>query len=441
MKKPNKLSLSKVICVLTSLAIIFSSVFALSPSASAATLAQQKANINAKISAAQKEIEKLEKEKASQKAIANKLQSQLADLTSKVYVIQQQQNNIDTRVNSLTSEIKSLGNQIDKTEENLETMNNNISQTVDLFCERMRANYMSGSTSLLEIFLESGDLSSLLNRLEMFKRVTDNDQELVDKLNDEITEAESLKAELSEKKENAEIKKTELSAKKIELDASKAEYDDLIDDIETKSAKVDEILYGVNSDIEELHDDIDGYKEDQAEIIAAIKKAEAEAKKNNSSSGNKNNGGSSSGGSSGGSSHGTISSSGWMWPVPTGSSYISSGFGYRRDPATGKTKLHSGLDIAAPAGSNIVASKAGTVFYTKHNTTGYGIHLMINHGDGTYSLYGHCSGLAVSTGQRVSQGQVVAYVGRTGYATGNHCHFEIRDGAGNKYNPANYVHK
>ena len=440
MKKTNKIS--RLVSLLISLAMIFTSIFALSPTASAATLAQQKANINSKISAAQKEIDQLEKEKASQKAIANKLQSQLSDLTSKVYVIQQQQDNIDTRVSSLTGEIKSLGNQIDETEKNLETMNNNISETVDLFCERMRANYMSGSASLLEIFLESGDLSSLLNRLEMFKRVTDNDQELVDKLNDEITEAESLKADLSEKKENAEIKKTELSAKKIELDASKAEYDDLIDDIEAKSAKVDEILYGVNSDIEELHDDIEGYKEAQADIVAAIKKAEAENKKNHSSSGNKNNSGSSSGGSSGGGgTSGTISKSGWMWPVPTGRSYISSGYGYRRDPATGKTKYHSGLDIAAPGGSNIVASKSGTVFYTKHNTTGYGIHLMINHGDGTYSLYGHCSGLAVSTGQHVRQGQVIAYVGQTGYATGNHCHFEIRDGAGNKYNPASYVHK
>ena len=157
MKKTNKIS--RLFSLLISLAMIFTSIFALSPTASAATLAQQKANINSKISAAQKEIDKLEKEKASQKAIANKLQSQLSDLTSKVYVIQQQQDNIDTRVSSLTGEIKSLGNQIDETEKNLETMNNNISETVDLFCERMRANYMSGSASLLEIFLESGDLS------------------------------------------------------------------------------------------------------------------------------------------------------------------------------------------------------------------------------------------------------------------------------------------
>ena len=99
------------------------------------------------------------------------------------------------------------------------------------------------------------------------------------------------------------------------------------------------------------------------------------------------------------------------------------------------------MDIAAPLNSNIVASKSGTVVYVKHGNSGYGNHLLLNHGDGTYSLYAHCNSLAVGSGQSVSQGQTIAYVGHSGYATGNHLHFEIRDGAGNKYNPAAYAHK
>lgn len=438
MKTLNKSS--RMFYAFIAVAMAFLSIFAYTPKTQAATLAQQKSSINEKINAAERELEKLEAEQASQNQIAQALQAQLADLTSKVYVIQQQQDGIDAKVTSLTNEIKSLEVQIDQTQIDLETMNANIETTVELFCERMRANYISGSSSMLEIFMQADDLSTFLNRVEMLKRVTDSDQELVDKLEAEISKAEKLKADLTQKKEDAQIKKTDLSAQKAELNASKAEYDSIIIDIEAKSLKVDKILYGVKSNIEELHDDIEGYKEDQASIVAAIKKAEEENRKNSSNS-SPNSGGSSGSSGNAGSASGSISKSGWMWPVPTGSSYISSGYGYRRDPATGASKLHSGMDIAAPGGSKIVASKSGTVFYTKYQTTGYGYHLMINHGDGTYSLYGHCSSLAVSAGQKVSQGQVVAYVGQTGYATGNHCHFEIRDGSGNKYNPASYIHK
>ena len=85
---------------------------------------------------------------------------------------------------------------------------------------------------------------------------------------------------------------------------------------------------------------------------------------------------------------------------------------------------HTGTDIAAPAGTTIWASKGGTVAYAGWSN-GYGYNVLINHGDGTKTRYAHCSSLAVYTGQQVSQGQVVGYVGQTGWASGNHCHFEI----------------
>ena len=102
---------------------------------------------------------------------------------------------------------------------------------------------------------------------------------------------------------------------------------------------------------------------------------------------------------------------GYIWPVNGG--YISC-------PISG----HTGTDIAAPAGTTIWASKGGTVAYAGWSN-GYGYNVLINHGDGTKTRYAHCSSLAVYTGQQVSQGQVVGYVGQTGWASGNHCHFEI----------------
>ena len=105
---------------------------------------------------------------------------------------------------------------------------------------------------------------------------------------------------------------------------------------------------------------------------------------------------------------------GYIWPVNGG--YISC-------PIWGYSG-HTGTDIAAPAGTTIWASKGGTVAYAGWSN-GYGYNVLINHGDGTKTRYAHCSSRAVYTGQQVSQGQVVGYVGQTGWASGNHCHFEI----------------
>lgn len=122
------------------------------------------------------------------------------------------------------------------------------------------------------------------------------------------------------------------------------------------------------------------------------------------------------------------SSTGFMWPVDGG--YVSCGInGYRG---------HTGMDIAAPRGTNIRASKAGVVTKVKKQTTGYGYHIMIDHGGGVQTLYAHCSKLLVKVGQKVSQGQLIAYVGSTGNSTGNHCHFEIRIN-GQFKNPAKYI--
>lgn len=183
--------------------------------ANAATLAQQKSEYSKKIAAAESELAQMRKEKASQDAIAQKLQSQLSVLSSQISVIQSQQDEIDRNVEALTGQINTLTEEIEQTEKELEQKNENIDETVDTFCVRMRSNYMSSPTSILDILLKSEDLSSMLNQIELMKRVTDNDQKLVDLLNKEIEEAKALKAQLTQDKEDAEIKKNELGAKKI----------------------------------------------------------------------------------------------------------------------------------------------------------------------------------------------------------------------------------
>ena len=126
-------------------------------------------------------------------------------------------------------------------------------------------------------------------------------------------------------------------------------------------------------------------------------------------------------------------SSGWQptgslqWPL-TITGTITSQFGYRTDPISGETSYHSGTDIAAPAGSPILAAASGTVTIANALDSwggGYGYYVRIDHGGGLETLYAHCSSICVTAGQQVQAGQVIAYVGQTGRATGNHLHFEV----------------
>ena len=122
-----------------------------------------------------------------------------------------------------------------------------------------------------------------------------------------------------------------------------------------------------------------------------------------------------------------------------GGTYISSGYGNRSASISGWS-FHGGIDIAGGGiyGRPVYASRGGTVIAANWGNTGYGNYVIIDHGDGYASLYGHCSNLCVSTGQTVSKGQQIANVGSTGNSTGPHLHFEIRKN-GVKVNPSNYL--
>lgn len=134
---------------------------------------------------------------------------------------------------------------------------------------------------------------------------------------------------------------------------------------------------------------------------------------------------------------GEVSSSGFIWPVPSVHT-ISSSYGYREGG-----EFHTGIDIADGDcyGATIVASKGGTVEWAGYDDSGYGNYVIIDHGDGYKTLYGHCSSVYVSQGQQVSQGQSICAIGSTGQSFGNHLHFEVRTGdqRSDRQNPLDYV--
>jgi murein DD-endopeptidase MepM/ murein hydrolase activator NlpD len=124
----------------------------------------------------------------------------------------------------------------------------------------------------------------------------------------------------------------------------------------------------------------------------------------------------------------------FLWPT---NGKISSRFGPRTSKASGNTRMHNGMDIYAPSGTPVIAADSGQVITAEYDG-GYGYSLLVYHGGGVATFYAHLSGFNAGAGQYVEKGQVIGYVGSTGYSTGNHLHFEVRIN-GRPQNPENYL--
>ena len=118
---------------------------------------------------------------------------------------------------------------------------------------------------------------------------------------------------------------------------------------------------------------------------------------------------------------------------------IASGFGYRIDPIYKTVKMHAGLDFSAPQGTPIYATADGTIMVAGNIGNGYGNHVVIDHGYGYQTLYGHMVRVKASRGQRVKRGDLIGYVGSTGKSTGPHCHYEVHKN-GQKLDPVYFFY-
>lgn len=435
--------LNKIISLLMSVALVFVSFMSYAPKAQAKTLGDLRdeySDIKDKVSDSEQKVKELESQQADQSKIVSALNVQLQKLNQERENITAQKDLITEDIDATEEKISSLNAEIAKLDAEIAAKDQEIKDTVKLFCDRMRANYMAGETSVLEIFTSSSDMSSFLNRLEMFKRVTESDQGLVDKLNKEIASIEKMQKELEEKKATLQKEKTELESKRSDLQATEDTLTANQNVIKEKTEEVEAKLNALNAQTKELKVSISEYNSEMSRLDNEIKEA---IRKANQSSGGSQNSGSNNGGSNAGSMNSNVSASGWAWPMPYDGVYLTSYYGYRYHPLDGDWRYHSGIDVSMSGayGKNIVATRAGTVILSSlesESGTGYGNYIIIDHGDGYTSLYGHCSALLVSQGQHVSRGQIIARVGSTGWSTGPHLHFEVRYN-GETVDPLDYV--
>ena len=398
----------------------------------------------------------LKKKKEKQEEYLKALEEQINIMKARDTAIQTQINAIDEEIAELTSKLRQLKTEISiieediaETEKKIVKIEENIAESSELLAQRLRAAYMQGEESDLKILMGADSLATFLTRLELMKRTSERDKKIIEEFRDKVIELQTKKAELEESKNERDVKKTELDIKKEEATEKKSELKKKQKEQEAARAK----LEANHLEIEKLLSEIDkssaAYKSYIAKLEKEKKAADAEIDRilkeyyatSNQQTTTLVGGGNANLSTTKPAGGGYNTSDSWAWPIGNRWCYISSGYGYR-DPSVSGWGFHGGIDLAggngALHGAPVYATRAGRVITAVTSDSGYGIYVLIDHGDGYSSLYAHMSVRYVSAGDTVAKGQMIGRVGDTGNSRGAHLHFEIRY-YGEKKDPMNYV--
>lgn len=354
------------------------------------------------ISDLEKKNEDIQQKAEDAKKKADAARDAKATYEEKKALLDQQMVAASARVKDLENQITELETEISDKEEEIRHLIEDEEENRELFKLRMRALYEENTLSYLDVLLSSTSLSDLFYRIDVIEQIAVFDQKVIADIVDRKTKVEEATAILNEKRE-------ELLVVKLEADAEKANLQALIDE-NTR------MLSQLENDIDKYTEEYKKFEDESAKIQEEIR-AQIEANKKKQTT--------------------VVYSGGVMaWPAP-GYQTITSQFGNRLHPVLKVYKLHTGIDIAAPSGASVVAAADGKVIVSGYSGA-YGNYIVIDHGGGITTLYGHHSSNLVAVGAVVKQGQKIAKVGSTGWSTGPHLHFEVSLN-GTVQNPLNYL--
>lgn len=373
----------------------------------------------------------LEKERKANESKINEAKDEQNEVRTKMTAIQKEVEELNGKIASYENEIDDLTSQIDETSANIDTMTQELTkkekeleEKEELLKKRLVASYKAGSTSYLDVLLSSGSLTNFLSNYYLIEQLAESDQKLIDTITTTKNQVAEAKTQLEENKKSLEDARELQENKKNALAVNKSEKNEKVAQLSDEDKK--------------LQQQIEDMQSQDSAIRAAIKKAQAteeaarKAAAANKNNGNKNNGNNSSSPSS--------NPGGFIYPVPSAYAKITTGLYYSNG------SYHGGVDFGSGgiAGQPVYAVKSGTVKLALALTTSYGNYVVIDHHDGTYTLYAHgqAGSICVSPGQSVSQGQQIMKVGSTGNSTGAHLHFEVRvspGGYNNRVSPLKYL--
>ncbi len=344
-------------------------------------------------------------QRQEKQAIVEALEAEKADVVAQKQAMDERNMYTLQQIQLNNQEIELYDEMIAEKAAELEEAQRLENEQLERYRARVRAMEENGGYNILAIISKSDSFSDMLTAMDDVGEIMESDRQLEDAYIAARENTESVKADYEDTRAELEELKAQLKAEQEELEKDIEEAIqiilDLENDLENRQAEYDAIMAAedaANATIDKLVAELEAQRAAEAAAAAAA-----------------------AGGSSGG---GSANASGsFLWPVAS-YVYVSSRFGLRVHPITGKTKSHTGIDIASNQGTAVYASDGGTVTLAGWNG-GYGNCIMIDHGNGYVTLYGHLSSISVSVGQTVSQGATIGAVGSTGNSTGPHLHFEV----------------
>lgn len=353
----------------------------------------------------QQQISKAQEEK-------KKLQNGLSDVKKMKKELEKSKSNLeqyiaelDSDLSEINAKIEELQAVIDETQEALDEATEQLNEALQIETEqyeamkiRIQFMYEKGGNFLLESFLGAQSFSEVLNRADYYEELAQYDR---NKLDEYVLNRQMI-----------ELCKEEIEAKKATLDEAMAVQQEEQNNLELLIGEKEQQINAVTADINNKDAAIKAYEDELSSMSSVIQQLEAAVAEEKRAIAAANGI--------------TLSYDGGMfqWPAPS-YTRISSPFGYRVHPTLGVTLYHNGVDMASPAGSKILAAYDGIVVAADY-TSVMGNYIMIDHGDGLYTVYMHASALYVSKGDIVIKGEHIAAVGSTGRSTGNHLHFSVR---------------
>ena len=366
-------------------------------------------------------------------------ENEVADIIARKNVIDQEIGLLHAEIMIINEQISAFNVLIADKQDELDNAEERYFDLNEQNKERIRTMEEDGSLSYWEVLFKANSFSDLLDRLNMVEEIAASDQRRLQELSNAKDAVEVAQEELALEKAELEATKSELNAAQEELDIKREEADAIFqelmekaEELEAMEAELEEAENAMLNEIAQLEKEYTQAKYQEYLDYMATYTTEAPPENSSGNSGNTGNSGNS--GNSGGNVSVNVGS-GWIRPC----SYImlTSPFGNRNTGIAGASTYHQGVDLAAPAGTPIYASRGGTVTRATYGGAS-GYYVSINHHDGYSSIYMHMTNYVVSAGQQVAQGQVIGYVGSTGISSGDHLHFGISYN-GVYVNPCSYV--
>ena len=371
--------------VLWSIVLVMAAAVFITPFSQAATIEDYQYQLNQKKNQQEQVQQQLNQEKKSLEDV----QAEIRSLDQKIYASQVELQELTKDLNKTKEDIAAALEELAQLQKDIEKQNDDLNA-------RLRSMYKNGDVGMLSVLFGSSSMSDFMTNMDMVERVYNADAELLEGLEDQYDVVDEQKNKLQALKDQLIVQQEAVSAKKAALEEDKAEVEQKRKDVQADVDSLAAQYAAVKKEADNLTETIKVLQSANTQYIGGA----------------------------------------MCWPSQA-STRITSPFGWRYLSLLGGRNYHTGVDIGAAGGTNILAANSGKVIKAGWNNS-YGYMVMIDHGGGIVTLYAHSSKLLVKTGDVVARGQAIALIGSTGQSTGNHLHFEVRVN-GAYQNPLNYI--